>query len=224
MEDPSQAVFGDGVTPPADAAAKTDAGADPKADAKPADAAVDAKTEPGAKADDKPADKPAADAKPAGAPETYADFKMPEGFAMDAALLGEFAPTLKELNLTQEQAQKVMDFAPKLVQATAEKTAASLMDAYGLADRATWAEAVKADKEIGGERLPENLAMAKKAVDAYGDPELKTFLNKSGLGNHPALIRAFVKAGKPLMADTAGGGKQSPASRSSFYDKSSMNP
>ena len=40
------------------------------------------------------------------APETYADFTLPEGVELDTALLTDAAPLFKELGLTQEQAQK----------------------------------------------------------------------------------------------------------------------
>jgi hypothetical protein len=66
----------------------------------------------------------------------------------------------------------------------------------------TWVEQVKADKDIGGDKLDENLGIARKALDHFGTPELKDVLNASGLGNHPAVIKAFVKAGKAISEDT----------------------
>lgn len=214
--DITAAVYGD--APNGDAAAPADAtpvdagttqahGSTPAADAGSTDAKSDAKS-----------------AAPAGAPETYADFTAPDGFEIDKALLGEFTPTLKELNLTQDQAQKVMDFAPKLVTATVEKTTAAVMQAVGLADRDDWAQQVREDQEIGGDKLAENLALAKKALEAFGTPSLTAFLKSTQLGNHPDLIRAFVRAGKAIASDSASGGKQASASKASFYDKSNMNP
>ena len=73
-----------------------------------------------------------------------------------------------------------------------------------------WAETAIGEKEFGGERLAENLAVAKKALDTFGTPELRTLLNETGLGNHPELIRAFYKAGKAISEDKfvpAGAGK-----------------
>src|SRR5262245_55633150 len=43
------------------------------------------------------------------APEKYADFKIPDGMAVDAKALEAFTPALRELNLTQDQAQKLVD-------------------------------------------------------------------------------------------------------------------
>jgi hypothetical protein len=91
-------------------------------------------------------------------------------------------------------AVKSADFVqPEFIKAQAEK----------------WAAAIKADKELGGDKLAANLAVAARAVDAFGTPALKEFFNKSGLGNHPELIRAFNKAGSLISEDSVvpGGGK-----------------
>lgn len=160
---------------------------------------------------------------PKGAPESYEPFKAPEGWEIDQALLADFSPTLKELNLTQEQAQKVIDFAPKLVEQTAQATTTKVLDELGMSGRQGWVDAVKSDKEFGGDKLPENLAVAKKAMDAFASPELRALLIKSGMGNHPEMVRAFYRAGKAISADNyVAGGKT--RTSTPFYDKSNMNP
>jgi hypothetical protein len=153
----------------------------------------------GEKADDKAVAKAE---QPAGAPEKYEAFTMPEGYALDENLLNEFAPVLKELNLPQAAAQKVMDFAPKLIEHTQQSTIAQVLEQTGLKDFPTWADAVKTDKELGGEKYAENLAVAKKAIDTFGSPELRAVLNKTGLGSHPEVVRAFYKVGKQISEDS----------------------
>ena len=92
--------------------------------------------------------------------------------------------------------------------------------------RNDWAQQSRADAEFGGEKLDENLAVAKKAVEALASPELKTLLEQSGLGNHPEIIRLFYRAGRSLSQDSFVGGKpaqgQSDARR--LYANSNMNP
>lgn len=44
-----------------------------------------------------------------GAPEGYESFNMPEGLVIDQAMLDKFLPIARELNLTQLQAQKLVD-------------------------------------------------------------------------------------------------------------------
>lgn len=212
----------------ATASTKTEPTAEEKAAADAAAAA--AKTEPTAE-EKAAAEAAAAAAKakeaPAGAPETYADFTMPEGFAMDKELLGEFAPVLKDLNLTQEAAQKVVDFAPKLVEKTVQQTTAGVLTQLGLADHAKWAGEAKVDKEFGGDKFAENLGIANKALTTFATPEAIALLKQTGLANHPEIIRAFYRAGKQISEDVfVPGGKNTGAANDArkMYANSSMNP
>lgn len=144
-----------------------------------------------------------------GAPEQY-EFKAPEGQQFDAAVIDAFSEVAKELNLPQEAAQKVLDkVAPVIANRQAEQLQAACTE---------WADTAKADKEFGGDKLTENLAVAKKGLDTFGTPELRTLLNESGLGNHPEVIRAFYRAGKAISEDrvitgTQGAGAADPAKR-----------
>lgn len=124
-------------------------------------------------------------------PEAY-EFQMPEGVELDKAAADEFSAIAKELKLDQATAQKVADVGAKMAQRQIEAHARQVE---------AWVEQVKTDKEIGGDKLNENLAVARKAIDAFGSPELKELLNGSGLGNHPAVIKAFYKAGKAISED-----------------------
>ncbi len=58
-----------------------------------------------------------------------------------------------------------------------------------------WAAATKADPEIGGAKLEESLRQARLALDRYGDKSLYDYLDDSGLGNHPGLIRMAQRIG-----------------------------
>jgi hypothetical protein len=181
------------------AATATDAGnqqaaqgsAAPTTDTKPGDA--NNQGDAGNAEDGKPADDAG---KSQGAPEEYADFQLPDGVQLDAELTSDLKAVAKELNLTQEQAQKLADLAANKTQAIG----ANQMEAIKAA-QAQWADSSKADKEFGGEALAENLSVAKKALDTFGTPELRTLLNESGLGNHPEIIRAFYRAGKAISED-----------------------
>ncbi len=72
-----------------------------------------------------------------------------------------------------------------------------------------WAADVKADKEIGGDKLTANIGVAQRALETFGTPDLKEYLNASGLGNHPELIKVFVKVGKAMSEDGMVTGKES---------------
>lgn len=154
---------------------------------------------------DKPDDQKQGEAK-TGAPEEYADFTIPEGVEMDANLTTDLKAVAKELGLSQEQAQRLADIGIKQAQGQAAKQTQVLTDA---GER--WATEARADKEFGGEKFEENLGLAKKAVDAFGTPELKTLLNETKLGNHPEVLRFMVRAGKAISQDRFEGGRAAPA-------------
>lgn len=186
-----------------------DAGAAPAENAQPQPGEADAKPE------SDPADKSAED-KPQGAPERY-EFTAPEGSELDAAVTDAFAGVAKELNLTQEAAQKVVDkMAPLMAQRQAEQVQAV---------QKQWRDESTADKEFGGDKLTESLATARKAMDAFASPGLKQTLEQTGLGNHPEVIRMFVKVGKAISEDGFVNGANKPIvdDAKRFYPNSQMN-
>lgn len=128
-------------------------------------------------------------------PEKY-EFTAPEGVTLDPEALGEFEGIAKEFKLSQEEAQKVADVGAKLAKSWDTKQANLIQQAA-----ADWANATATDKEFGGGALPANLAIAKKALNAFGTPELTQLLNGSRLGNHPEVIRFMVRAGKAISED-----------------------
>lgn len=143
------------------------------------------------KADKESADKAEKEKKPS-APEKY-EFAAPEGQELDANALAVFEPIAKELGLTQEQAQKLVDIYPQIQQQQAEAWSKQIAD---------WGEQVKADKEIGGDKFNASVGLAQRALDQFGNPELREYLNASGLGNHPALVRFCAKVGKSMAEDS----------------------
>lgn len=137
-------------------------------------------------------------------PESY-DFKTPEGAPLEGEFLGEFSAMAKDLKLSQEEASKVAELGAKMAKNFSVQQQAALESAA-----AAWEAEVTADKDIGGDKLPENLAIAKKALADFGTPALSKLLNESKLGNHPEVIRFMVKAGKAISQDGrfVGGGNR----------------
>lgn len=83
-------------------------------------------------------------------------------------------------------------------QSTSQEEAAKAWDAQVEG----WKADAKADKEIGGDAFDQNVAIASKALKAYGSEELHKILDDSGLGNHPEVIKAFWKMGKEMAEAT----------------------
>lgn len=132
-------------------------------------------------------------------PDTYADFVMPEGVQLDETALAAADPLFKELGLTQENAQKVIDLYAKQVQAGSQ----SQTEAFNQL-KSDWREQSKNDKEFGGDKFDENVKVGQFAITKYGTPELKQLLEDHGLGNHPEMIRFMVRVGRTLNEDVPG--------------------
>lgn len=131
-----------------------------------------------------------------GAPDEYEAFNIPEGMEIDEQQLELFVPVAKELNLTQEQAQKLADLQTGYVQKAVEQQERTWEKTV-----TEWRDSAETDQEIGGSGFKENVAHAKKFLENYGTPELMNALDLTGVGNHPEFIRAFAKAGKAMSED-----------------------
>ncbi len=137
-----------------------------------------------------------------GSIDAYADFVMPEGMVVNESLLNEAVPLFKELKLSQEQAQKLVDFQAK--------QQAQQLDTFNQ-QKETWATQAKTDKEYGGDKFDENVALARSAVSKFGTPELRQMLDDYGVGNHPEVIRFMVRVGQLTREDVPGSKTATPA-------------
>lgn len=155
-------------------------------------------------------------------PDAY-EFAVPEGHELTDDIKAELTATAKERGMTQEAAQQMLNDRA----AWADKFKAVQTDAMTKA-RTEWESASKQDKEFGGDKLAENLGVARKALDQFATPELRSLLNQSGLGNHPEVIRLLVRAGKAISEDRIVTGGSEPVARDAapqaIYSKSQMNP
>lgn len=134
-----------------------------------------------------------------GPPDTYADFVLPEGMAIDETALTEASPLFKELGLTQEQSQKVIDLYAKQIQASSKMQ----IDDFNQL-MSDWRTQSKNDGEFGGDKFDENVKIGEAAIAKYGTPELKQLLTDHGMGNHPEVIRFMVRVGRTLSEDVPG--------------------
>ena len=131
-----------------------------------------------------------------GAPDNY-EFNSKVADApqeLDSEVLTAFGDVAKELDLPQEDAQKVLDKVAPVIQ---ERQAKMLEQV-----RADWASESQSDEEFGGEALNENLNVAKQALDAFGTDAFKSLLQETGFGNHPEIIRFMYRAGKAISEDS----------------------
>ena len=130
------------------------------------------------------------------APEKY-EFKAPEGMTLDPQAIAEFEPIARDLNLSNEQAQKLVELHTKRMQDSAQlqtQVAAKQIEA--------WIGEIKADKEIGGTNFDSSVRHAQAAAKKFGSPEFLAALDATGMGSHPELVRGFARIGKAMAEDT----------------------
>lgn len=156
-------------------------------------------------ASDTPAADPAqtdADASPAPVvPEKY-ELAL-EGVTLDPELVTAADPVLRELNLSNEAANKLLPLAQQMMERTQSAIATQLQDAAAV-QRKEWLDAYHADPEIGGANREATEKAAARGLDAMGytkDHPFRTLLNESGLGNHPDMIRFFRRFGELIGED-----------------------
>lgn len=135
-------------------------------------------------------------AKPA-VPEAYAFSSLPEGYSISEEQLAAFSPVLKELGLTQEQADKLVAFDAQRSLAAQEAGQQQAVD-FRNKQVGEWETALRNDATFGGASFDANIATAKQALADFGTPELAAMLSDSGLGSHPEVVRFFHKVGQQL--------------------------
>jgi len=125
-------------------------------------------------------------------PEAY-EFTMPEGVELDTAMVEKFSPVFKDLELSQEKAQKLVDIYAQQV-ADGETAAAEAHETQ----REEWRGQIKSEPDY--ERT---LSLAKRAVDRFAtDPETKQLLTQTWLGDNPAIVKFLAAVGKTTSEDT----------------------
>ena len=140
-----------------------------------------------------------------GAPDEY-DFTagLPEGVELDSSMAEHMAPVLKELNLTQAQAEKLMAAYIEGGSASAEASTNEVVQIVK-----GWKETARADPEIGGDKWDDTLVQANGVLKKFGTPELiKDVMIGQGVGNHPEVIRFVRRVAAAVGEDTLISGGQ----------------
>lgn len=131
-----------------------------------------------------------------GAPEKYEPFELPDGMDLDQAALDAVEPIFRELNLTQEQAQRLVSYEAEQRQAYAEQVASQWQET-----REAWVQEVKDDPDVGGDSLPETMGLMKALMsDEMGlaTPEFRADAVNYGFGDNPHVVRFAAATAKLL--------------------------
>lgn len=133
---------------------------------------------------------PSLTAPAAPAPITYEAFKFPEGVEVEKEGLDQATALFAKSGLKQEQAQELIDFYVKTAQDTAKAAEEAAAKAW-TETRQKWTDEVKADPQIGGDKLPQTVAAIAKVLDKYGAPGIREQLSVTGADNNPAVIKTL---------------------------------
>lgn len=151
--------------------------------------------------------KEAEHAKLFGAPEgDYEVTGLPEGMAVDKVALEVFTPVAKELGLSNEGMSKVVSvYAEKVLPIVTQQVVDGIQQDV-VATHAQWAtetnEMLKTDAAFEGKKLSEVQQVAAKTLDRFGGPDFRSFLEETGIGNHPAMVKMAYLVGTAISEDT----------------------
>ena len=163
-------------------------------------------------------DKPAA---PTGAPEQY-DYSaaIPEGMQVDQQLADGFSVIAREMNLTNDQANKIAAYGIQYGQQVAQAMQQQLD-----AEVAGWGEAAK--KELGAD-FDKTMQLCGAALEAVEKqvPGIRKALNETGAGNRIEVIKVMRLMGELVQSDPGKlanlGGAAKPAGSDTWYNNSKM--
>lgn len=176
----------------------------------PAPAAPDAVTPPAPEGDkpEAPKEAPAADA-----PDAFA-VAAPEGME---AFQGDFEKFSTDMDgwlkaNPQATAREALAEAAQRQARVAADGQKSVKDQFEARNQKVtgWEAELKADKVFGGEKFDENVSLYLKGVEAHFDDEARQALELTGLGSHPAFVRAFWEAGRKIAEAPFATGAQPP--------------
>lgn len=153
-------------------------------------------------------DVPADPATPPEAP-TGLGLTAPDG--IDSALFGAYEQQAQAAGLGRDQAESLMQWWLGQQQDQQQHS------------QQRQAEAITALQRDWGAQYDQRLAEARHAVRQFGGEELAGFLESSGLGDHPALIRAFAEAARRSGEDRMAGRGQAGFALSPSQAKGEVN-
>lgn len=138
-----------------------------------------------------------------GAPEKYVDYKVPDGYTLDAEVKGEADKVFKDMGLSQDQAQSLVDF---YVKQTTEAFQAPFKAYQEMTDK--WRTESENHPDLRGKIGPgkEISLRISKMLDGIGDAKLasdfREAMDISGIGNYQAFIRVLDYAASRLTEGT----------------------
>ena len=128
---------------------------------------------------------------------TVEDLKFPEGIPVNEGIRDELLSIVNDKDMTPvDRAQAIVNLQQKLYVAQGEAHEEQV---------AKWEKEVAEDKEIigdTGDKMEENLAIAKKGMEALKVEGLSELLRTTGFGSHPLFAKMFYRIGASVSEDS----------------------
>lgn len=145
----------------------------------------------GRKVEDLDADTLKAIDKKFGAPESIEAYDFKPSTEDASQMTDWFKKTAFETGLPADKAKQIFEKYNAFEKEFVERQQLAVQQ-----QNEEWVNSLR--KEFG-EAFDERVAVANKALQAYGGEDLVQVLAQAGLANHPTVVKAFVEAGKPLV-------------------------
>jgi len=130
-------------------------------------------------------------------PDDY-EYALPDGMELDKNLVAMANPKLKELGLSQQQAQGVAEVHAEFMRTQTDQFNQQIKG---------WQEESRSGELFGGDDYEQNIAGAIRGFDAFFDPSLRPLLDSTGLSSNPLFLDGLRKAGLQSQEDSPGQGK-----------------
>ena len=136
---------------------------------------------------------------------------VPEGLAVDHELVQDFGDLVGEMNLSQDQAQSLVDLQVKAMQAQESQLAEM---------RQSWRAELKNDPEYGWTRFEATLDDAKAVMRRFDKSgEVLTALTTTGFGDNPAIIKMLADIKRSISEDEFVNATEKPSGKRHLYDE-----
>lgn len=121
-------------------------------------------------------------------------YDLPKEHGLDEDFIKNFNKLAFENNILPHQAKALMDYYASEVRKEDEALIQARTEARSKAEATL--------KQEWGEGFDKKLHQAKAALKLFGDEQMSQFLEETGLGNEPAMVRFLAKLGENLKEDT----------------------
>lgn len=129
-------------------------------------------------------------------PDSYT-FDFPDTVTVDPTVLSEVKTIAAEAKLDPSSLGKIMALLPKVLETQVAAVQKANQDAFN-STQVAWRKEVEALPEFSGTRKDQSMATIGRALDQFGNDEVRQVLTSTGAGNNPAVVKFVLKMAQAL--------------------------